>query len=358
MRGRKGEIHQAQSLVTTGTGPLGGSQPGLIFWGIPTRVDLFDIFLQRHEAMTDNLDMTAPRQVIPGDTFMTTRRVSERRFFLRPDEVVNSIIEFCIGLAALKHGILLHCLAVLTNHYHLQATDPLGNLPDFLRDANRMIAQCLNKYWNRKEALWSSDKPSVVSLLDEGAQLRNIIYITLNPVRAGLVSDYRKWPGVLYSARDWNSAGKTVKRPEYFNADSSVPEQITLSFVPPPALAARDLEQVYQEVQEAIDEEQRALRTEVTSSGRCFMGVKRIVEVNPFDRPTTQEQSNEVNPRISASDPEVMHKGKARLKYFWQVYREALSKLRAGVEAVFPYGTFWNRRFLGVPCEPEYTMLL
>ena len=302
--------------------------------------------------------MTAPRQVIPGDTFMTTRRVSERRFFLRPDKTVNSIIEFCIGLAAQKHGILLHCLAVLSNHYHLQATDPLGNLPDFLRDANRMLAQCLNKYWNRKEALWSSDKPSVVSLLDEGAQLRNIIYITLNAVRAGLVSDYRQWPGVLYSAREWASAGKTVKRPEYFDSDSSVPEQITLCFVPPPAFAEHDSEKVYKELETTLGEQQRAIRTEIVSSGGRFMGVERIVRANPNDRPTTREQRNELNPRLSATDPEVMHKGEARLKYFWQAYREALSKLREGVRVVFPYGTFWYRRFLAVACEPAHTMLL
>jgi hypothetical protein len=34
---------------------------------------------------------------------MATRRISERRFLLRPDRNINNIVEFCIGLAAAKH---------------------------------------------------------------------------------------------------------------------------------------------------------------------------------------------------------------------------------------------------------------
>jgi putative transposase len=203
--------------------------------------------------LADMLGMTAPRQVIPGETCSIFRRISQRRFLLRPDKNVNNIIEFCFGLAAQKYGILLHVLNVMTNHYHLQCTDPEGRRSDFMRDANRMIAQCLNKYWKREEALWSSDKPSVVTLLDPGAQIRNIIYITLNPVKAGLVSDYRQWPGVLFSVRDWLRTAKKVKRPDYFfDPNRAIPEQVTLSFVPPPAFAKRDLSEVCTDVEERI----------------------------------------------------------------------------------------------------------
>jgi len=89
--------------------------------------------------------MTTPRQVIPGETFMTTRRISERRFLLRPDKVVNNILEFCIGLAAQKHGISLHAFSAMGNHYHLQGTDEEGKLPDFLRDRERMCPGCCGK---------------------------------------------------------------------------------------------------------------------------------------------------------------------------------------------------------------------
>jgi hypothetical protein len=99
--------------------------------------------------------MTAPRQVIPGETCSIFRRISERRFLLRPDKIVNNIVEFCIGLAAQKHCISLHVLAVMTNDYHLQRTDPEGRRSNFMRDANRMIAQCLNK--SASQIVYSND---------------------------------------------------------------------------------------------------------------------------------------------------------------------------------------------------------
>jgi putative transposase len=290
---------------------------------------------------------------------MATRRISERRFLLRPDRNVNNIVEFCIGLAAAKHHILLHVLTVLTNHYHLEGTDPDGNLPHFLRDANRMIAQCLNRYWKRDEALWSSDKVSVVTLLDPGSQLDKIIYIAVNPVRARLVPDCRQWPGVIFTPRDWLRGAKTVKRPKYFfDEDNPETEEVTLTFVPPPAFSDRNVRELVEELEGSIRTEQYTIRAEVASKGQRFMGINRILKVNPFDSPTTKEPIIKLNPRLSASDPEVMKRGKLRLKYFRSAYRKALAKLRQGLEAVFPYGTFWYTRLLNIPCEPAYTMLL
>jgi REP element-mobilizing transposase RayT len=319
----------------------------------------FRNFSQHFLALADMFSVTAPRQIIPGQTYMVTRRVSERRFLLRPDKVVNNIVEYCIALAAKKAQVLLHCLVVLANHYHLEATDPSGNLPDFLREANRMIAQCLNRYWGRDEALWSSDKPSVVSLVDDGSMLEKLIYITLNPVRAGLVSDYRQWPGLLYSARDWLKNPKKVKRPEFFfNATITDDSEVQLSFVPLPALANKNLALAYQTIEEAICERQRAIRAEFEKMGGKFVGIKRVLKVNPSERPTTREPSNTLRPCLSASDPRTMKKAKERLKYFRCMYREALSKLRTGIDVVFPYGTYWYCRFLKVACEPAYTVQL
>lgn len=35
--------------------------------------------------------MSPPRRVLPGATYLVTRRYSERRFFLRPSEVTSEI---------------------------------------------------------------------------------------------------------------------------------------------------------------------------------------------------------------------------------------------------------------------------
>jgi len=41
-----------------------------------------------------------PSQVVPGRDYMITRRCSERRFFLRPDQDTNNVFRYCLALAA------------------------------------------------------------------------------------------------------------------------------------------------------------------------------------------------------------------------------------------------------------------
>jgi hypothetical protein len=229
-----------------------------------------------------------------------------------------------------------------------------------MREANRTIAQCLNEYWKRDEALWSSDKASVVTLLDAGSQLAKISYIALNPVRAVLVPDYQQWPGVIYAHRDWLKGSKTVKRPKYYfdPVGAKTEEEVTLTFVAPPALADRDVPELVREIEDGVRAEQYAIRARVAANGQHFMGEKRILKVDPFDSPPSKEPKIKLNPRLATADPEVMKKGRMRLKCFRLAYREALARLRAGLDAVFPYGTFWYRRLLNVACEPAYSLLL
>jgi hypothetical protein len=59
--------------------------------------------------------VTAPRQVLPGTTYLVTRRCSERRLFLRPSERVNAIFLYVLAVAAQKYGIDVHAFCVLSN---------------------------------------------------------------------------------------------------------------------------------------------------------------------------------------------------------------------------------------------------
>ena len=48
--------------------------------------------------------MSLPREVLPGRTYMVTRRCSERRFFLRPDHATNNAFIYCLAMAAARTG--------------------------------------------------------------------------------------------------------------------------------------------------------------------------------------------------------------------------------------------------------------
>ena len=64
--------------------------------------------------------MTIPRQVVPGRDYMITRRCSERRFFLRPDEDTNNSFVYCLALAA-KHAKVQVTFSVAMSNHHLCA---------------------------------------------------------------------------------------------------------------------------------------------------------------------------------------------------------------------------------------------
>ena len=71
--------------------------------------------------------------MLQGTTYLVTRRCLGRRFLLRPDRALNELIGYCLARAAKAHGIELHAVTVMSNHYHLVLTDPRGVLPDFMR---------------------------------------------------------------------------------------------------------------------------------------------------------------------------------------------------------------------------------
>jgi len=83
--------------------------------------------------------MTAPRQVVPGTTWLITRRCSERRFFLRPSAETNEIFLYVLAVAAQRHRILVHVVCVLSNHYHLLVTDPDARLPAFMQYLDSLV---------------------------------------------------------------------------------------------------------------------------------------------------------------------------------------------------------------------------
>ena len=87
--------------------------------------------------------MTAPRQVLPGVTYLITRRCFDRMFLLRPSPLVSAAFEYVLAAKAKQYGILLHAYCVLSNHWHCVLTDPQGRLPAFQRDIGSTVAVAL-----------------------------------------------------------------------------------------------------------------------------------------------------------------------------------------------------------------------
>jgi putative transposase len=57
--------------------------------------------------------MTMPREIVPGATYLLSRRTSQRCFLLRPDPFVTQAFLYCLAYAATTFGIDVHAFVVL-----------------------------------------------------------------------------------------------------------------------------------------------------------------------------------------------------------------------------------------------------
>ena len=65
----------------------------------------FGIVGQQILRIADNPDMTLPRQYLSGSTYMITRRISERRFFLRPDPFVEQAFGYLLAVLTKRYKV-------------------------------------------------------------------------------------------------------------------------------------------------------------------------------------------------------------------------------------------------------------
>jgi len=297
--------------------------------------------------------------VVPGGTYHITRTVVMSLFLLTPNETVNQIFEYCLALAANRFSVLVHSVSVESNHFHIDVTDTLGNLSDFVQELDRCVARCLLAYYRarfperRFDALWSpSQSFNATLLVTPNAVIEKIVYTLTNPVKDGLVHDYRKWPGFNTRPSDWRGRVRRVKRPEYYFKNT--PEEIEYQITAPSQLVHGDLEALIADVETAIRERQSRAAMDLALQGRTFKGVKAIMRTNVFDSPSTTRTVGELNPQIAAGgDGEALERASRALQAFRIAYRAAWLLFKRGAKAVvFPGGTLLMHRRYGLPCDP------
>jgi REP element-mobilizing transposase RayT len=295
---------------------------------------------------------------VPGATYLVTRTCDQRMYLLKPDPVVEQIVLYCLFRAANQFSILVHAASVESNHLHSVVTDPRGELSEFMKWFDRHVAMCLIAHYRRThprrhlEAVWSKHPFSATLLLTHSAILDAIVYTLTNPVKDGLVPDYRKWPGLNNRPSDWLQPVRYAARPAlYFDQRKPEWSEVPYQFTIPPQFANRTPERFVRDVEALISEQQNALRASRT--GRGFAGVQRVLAVNPFDSPDSIRPKGKLNPRLAAGgDSAALTHGMLALRLFRDAYRKAFEAFRRGLAVVFPAGTYLMRRLYGVACHP------
>jgi putative transposase len=296
--------------------------------------------------------MTLPRPIVPGKTYLVSRRCTQRQFLLKPTRIVCWIVLFCLAYAAHKTGMLIHAYCVMSNHLHIVVTDPYGRLPEFVEWVHKYIAKCLNLFWGRWENLWSSEKPSYVELIDSVDVMDKIVYVLSNPVSSHLVARSHQWPGLISRPGGYLLDPQCVRRPNiYFRPNGPVPESVDLNLTVPPMVShipVRDFVCLLQK--ELKKKENRELR-KLSQNGGRVLGRKKVLAQSHLDTPESDVPHGTLSPRVAGKNKWRRLETLRRLKSFILAYREARKKYNEGDRHVeFPPGTYWLKRFGGVAC--------
>ena len=290
-----------------------------------------------------------PRPILPGATYLVSRRCTQRQFLLTPVAETTAIFGYCLAVAAKRTGVQVHSVCVMSNHWHAVLTDPEARMPAFLAYLHQYVAKAVNASLGRWENLWATEQPSLVRLLGPEDTLDKTRYLVTNPVVAGLVKRAARWPGLLrYLPRH----SRSFRRPEvFFRTNGPMPEQAELKLTVPPAWGkggATDFERRLCELVRA--EEDRVERTHVGSK-HPFLGARRACAQKPTDRPRSREPRRGLSPRVAGGATGLCIAMLDRLKTFVAAYREAWRRWRAGARNVlFPAGTYALRVHAGVRC--------
>jgi putative transposase len=302
---------------------------------------------------------------LPGRTYLITRRCSERRFFLRPDERTKQAFWYCLAEAAARCQIEICAALAESNHYHAICHDPEGRYPEFLERFHQMLAKVQNARWGRWESLWANEQTSVVNLVTPADAFDKMIYVLTNPVKDHLVEHATDWPGPTSLFAQLSNHPVTERRPHWFFApDTKMPLKASVRFRRLPGFEQVSKEDWSAMITAAIAEVERTARAQRleqkingTGTGRVI-GCKTLRTQSPFDSPksVSREPRRKLSPRVAARNRWRRMEALRRNKVFLADYRAALLAHRAGDTSVlFPCGSYKLPRHGLVRCAPVAT---
>ena len=305
------------------------------------------------------------RPVIPGATLLITRRCLERRLFLNPDakvaEKLHNFIGYTLGVCLNRYHIQLHAAAYPGNHEHLTITDPLGTLPGFKDTLHAWLARGINAMRGRFGTFWSSDEPVDSQpgdpLFDDEEQtwrpgeLDALVYTLTQVSKHKLLPNGSRYPG--FTTYGWRfGETRTFTRPDWFYDANNpkLPDTVSITLHRPkdvrPGLSDDEL---FDELMTRVRATEISNKAKFRHEGKRFLGERKIAKQDWNKAPRSNEDRFTMAKRVRDRDAKRRVAALSRYRKWRGRYADARERQRAGEQGVvFPYGTYWLRRFAGV----------
>ncbi len=132
-----------------------------------------------------------PRLTVPGYPHHVIQRGNNRQAIVLNDADREILLDI-IGDNARKHRVAIHAYVLMDNHFHLLLTpETADGVPLMMQAVGRSYVRYFNDHHRRTGTLWEGRYKSTL-VQTERYLLACMVYLDLNPVRAGLVSDPRQ----------------------------------------------------------------------------------------------------------------------------------------------------------------------
>lgn len=139
-----------------------------------------------------------PRLTLAGLPHHVIQRGNNRQAIF-VDRADHETMLALLGENAQRFGIALHAYVLMDNHFHLLATPSTADgLPQWMQAVGRRYVRYFNDRHGRSGTLWEGRYRATLIQTDRYF-MACMVYIDLNPVRAGLVAEARDYP--------WSSHG-------------------------------------------------------------------------------------------------------------------------------------------------------
>jgi putative transposase len=134
-----------------------------------------------------------PRLTVPGHPHHIIQRGNNRQPIFAADADYRRLLEF-LEEHSREARVAVHAYVLMSNHFHLLATpETEDGIPHMMQAVGRRYVRYFNDRQQRTGTLWEGRYRSTL-IQAQRYLLACMVYIDLNPVRAGMVDSADRYP--------------------------------------------------------------------------------------------------------------------------------------------------------------------
>ncbi|WP_137917809.1 transposase [Hydrogenophaga sp. 2FB] len=163
-----------------------------------------------------------PRLTVPGYPHHIIQRGNNRQDIVKSDADREVLLDL-LSENARKHQVALHAYVLMDNHFHLLLTpESAQGVPLMMQAVGRRYVRYFNDLHHRTGTLWEGRYKSTL-VQTERYLLACMVYMDLNPVRAGIVVDPKNHPWSSHRHYIGQTADRRITPPSTYWALGNTP---------------------------------------------------------------------------------------------------------------------------------------